>query len=108
MPELIIGALPLLIPIIALSIGLVVIVGGVIVQPLTKALTRLATAQEHPHIDPSGQRVADVEKRMAALERTLEQILEEQHFQRELQLAPASSEASTRAGSRELRPPSQT
>jgi len=104
MPELIIGALPLLIPVLALSIGLVVVVGGVIVQPLTKALVRLADAQSVPRTEPTGQRVTELENRVASLERTLEQVLEEQYFQRELQSGPTPAKKEAQPVSREIGP----
>ena len=75
--------LPLLIPVLALLIGLVIIGGLFVFQPLPKAITILADAQgprlASPESDPR-----QIEQRIASLEGALHALLEEREFERGL------------------------
>lgn len=99
--------LPLLIPILALLIGLVVVGGIVVVQPLIKAITRLADAQltaspGRPELE--GRRIED---RLARLEVAIERLAEAHDFERQLHagetgttVASRNSQTSTDSGRR--------
>jgi hypothetical protein len=77
--------LPLLIPIIAVSIPLVVVAGRFVVQPITTAVLKLAESQSAAkNAAPLEQRLAYTEDRLARLEKALGTILEDQKFTREL------------------------
>lgn len=81
----ILDSLPLLIPIIALMIPLVAVTSYAVVQPIVKAIARLAESQQGKVAGPGpDQRILDLEQRVASLERTLTRVVEEQEFHREL------------------------
>lgn len=92
MQVFLIDTLQLFIPVIALLIALVGATGSLIVKPLVQALARLTEAQPKLHGGASDPSVLDLEQRIISLERTLERVLEEQEFERELQSgrAPAT------------------
>jgi hypothetical protein len=83
----------LIIPMMALSIPIIAVTSRTIVQPLVKALTRLADHQQGRGERTTDQRTLELEKRIASLEGTLERILEEQEFQRELLRGAANGTA---------------
>lgn len=83
----------LIIPMMALAIPLVVVTSRFIVQPVVKALTRLSDQSQGRADRTTDQRALELEQRMSSLERTLERILEEQEFQRELLHGAASGAA---------------
>jgi hypothetical protein len=74
----------LIIPIMALMIPLTVVGSIFIVQPVVKALTRLAEAQNSRPRLAGEQGTTDLEQRLANLERMLQRVLEDQEFQRQL------------------------
>jgi hypothetical protein len=79
--------LPIFIPIIALCIPLVTVVGKYIIQPL--AAQRLPQANDQ-RVQMLEQRLALVEQSMEAMERSMTRIAEVAEFHREL-AAPAPS-----------------
>jgi hypothetical protein len=94
------NVLPLLIPIIAVSIPLVVVAGRFVVQPITSAVLKLAESQAAAkNAAPLEQRLAYTEERLARLEKTLETLVEEQRFTREL-LSSRSKDPALTGGSR--------
>ncbi len=75
----------LLIPIIGVSIPLVIVAGRFIVQPIVSAISRHADARDSSQlVVPLSQRLAAVEERIQRLERTLDRVVEDQEFNREL------------------------
>ena len=77
--------LPLLIPIIGVSIPLVVVIGRFIVQPILKSLDRHAELQATPRDDTQlVRRLEATEERLNQLERSVDRVLEEQEFQNKL------------------------
>ncbi|MGH7467147.1 MAG: hypothetical protein ACRENP_04090 [Longimicrobiales bacterium] len=74
----------LLIPIMALLIPLTVVASIFIVQPVVKALTRLAEVQNSRPKQVTEHGPTDLEQRMAHIERMLQRVLEDQEFQRQL------------------------
>jgi hypothetical protein len=79
------GTLALLIPIIAVSIPLVVVAGRFIVQPIVTAISRNADGRNTGQIvAPLAQRLEAAEDRIQELERSLERVVEEQAFERQL------------------------
>ena len=81
---------PLLIPIIALSIPLVAVLGRVIVQPIVKAVTQLAQIQAGGGHDGAlaEQRAAQLEARLEGIERVLARLADDYEFRKALE-APA-------------------
>ncbi|HKK08172.1 MAG TPA: hypothetical protein VKA44_04745 [Gemmatimonadota bacterium] len=79
------GEIADLIPVIALSIPLVALVGKYIVAPLADALTHRAETRAEV-ADPGARReLEELRDRVDGLERTLGRVAEEQAFQRALQ-----------------------
>lgn len=90
---------PILIPIIALSIPLVAVLGRVIVQPIVKAITQVAELQASAGrsaalADP---RVTELESRLDGIERTLSRIADDFEFRRALE-APVPQSLGTGDG----------
>jgi hypothetical protein len=81
---------PILIPIIALSIPLVAVLGRVIVQPITKAVMHLAEIQAGDRSAPalSETRAAELEARLDRIEQVLGRLADDYEFRQALQ-APA-------------------
>ena len=74
--------LPLLIPIIGVSIPLVVVAGRFIVQPILHALNRRTELElAARNAEPLTRRLEATEERLAQLEKSLHRVLEEQEFQ---------------------------
>jgi hypothetical protein len=81
--------LSLLIPLLALLIPIIALTGHYVIQPLTKALGRLADQQQQLFDPRALQReLAELSERTEAIERTLGRVVEEQAFQRALQEPP--------------------
>lgn len=79
------ATLALMIPIIAVSIPLVVVAGRFIVQPIVTAISRNADGRNTGQIvAPLAQRLEAAEDRIQELERSLERVVEEQAFERQL------------------------
>lgn len=77
--------LPLLIPIIGVSIPLVVVVGRFIVQPILQTLNRRTELQAAARDgEPLSRRLEATEERLTQLEKTLDRVREEQEFQNKL------------------------
>jgi predicted AAA+ superfamily ATPase len=77
--------LPLLIPIIGVSIPLVVVIGRFIVQPILQSLNRHAELQATPRDDTLLlKRLEATEERLHQLEKSVDRVLEEQEFQNKL------------------------
>jgi hypothetical protein len=74
----------LLIPIMALAIPLVVVTSIFLVQPLVRVLTRLAETQSNRAGIGGDARTAELEQRLSQIERTLQRVVEEQDFHRQL------------------------
>jgi hypothetical protein len=81
---------PVLIPIIALSIPLVAVLGRVIVQPITKAVMHLAEIQAGDRSGPAlpDHRAAELEARLDRIEQMLGRLADDYEFRQALQ-APA-------------------
>jgi hypothetical protein len=77
--------LPILIPIVALSIPLAAVVGRTIIQPLVEAITRLAEVQRTAGGGLSQDRLAQLEARLEGIEKSLGRIEEEYEFRRLLE-----------------------
>lgn len=75
-----------LVPMMALAIPLAAVIGHVVVKPIVNAISKLpaAPAARGAVAAPTDGQLQQVEERLAALERTLGRIEEEQDFQREL------------------------
>ena len=77
--------LPLLIPIIGVSIPLVVVAGRFIVQPILQTLNRQAELQNAARdVAPLERRLEATEERIAQLEKSLDRVVEAQEFQNRL------------------------
>lgn len=93
MENVLIHLTKLVIPAMALMIPLIALTSHTIVKPVVKALTRLADHQPERGDRATDQRALELEQRIASLERTLARIVEEQDFQRELLRGAASGTA---------------
>ena len=91
--------LPLLIPLVGVSIPLVIVAGRFIVQPIVDGLARVASAQAGQELEPLEKRLAMTEERLAKMERSLERFAEEQEFQRRLLGRSAGARVAERAHS---------
>ena len=77
--------LGLLIPLLALLIPIIALTGHYVIQPLTKALARLADQQQQLFDPREFQReLAALSERTEAMERMLSRVVDEQEFQRAL------------------------
>jgi hypothetical protein len=80
---------PLLIPLAAVSIPLVVVIGKFLVQPIVQALSKMTEAQESLGRGVAdAQRIARLEDRLESIERSLRPLMEEREFQRQLHRPP--------------------
>jgi hypothetical protein len=79
-----------LIPIIAVSIPLVAVIGRVIVQPIVNALARSNDNQRLASSADSDQRLARMEAQLAMMEQSVARIAEAQDFQAKLLAGPAA------------------
>ena len=90
---------PLLIPIIALSIPLVAVLGRVIVQPIVKAVTHLAQIQATGVGQDAAQierRTAMLEERLEGIEKVLGRLADDYEFRKELEAPrPRALDAAT-------------
>lgn len=84
-----------LVPLAALAIPLTAVIGHVVVKPIVEAISKLSSAQAARAAPPAEAQLLQVEERLAALERTLGRIEEEQEFQRKL-LGSKAEQARTR------------
>jgi hypothetical protein len=83
--------LALLIPIIGVSIPLVIVAGRFIVQPIVQAITQQSQNRENSQVvAPLAQRLAAAEDRIQQLERSLDRVVQEQEFARELRSGRSS------------------
>jgi hypothetical protein len=92
---------PILIPIIALSIPLVAVLGRVIVQPITKAVMHLAEIQAGDRSAPalSEPRAAELEARLDRIEQVLGRLADDYEFRQALEApAPRSIETAKPSG----------
>src|SRR5690606_36928377 len=85
--------LALLIPVLALLIGLVIIAGIFLVQPLVRAISRLAEVRQGGSLEVLPAATARLEERVAMLESTLEKVLEEREFERQLRAGQPATPA---------------
>jgi hypothetical protein len=85
-----------LVPMMALAIPLAAVIGHVVVKPIVNAISKLPAAPAaRGAVAPTDRQLQQVEERLAALERTLGRIEEEQDFQRKL-LGSRADEARAR------------
>ncbi len=96
--------LPFMIPILGLLLGLVVVVGIFIVQPLTKALSQLAQSQRDAPSRVPEQRLEALDARLASLESALERVVAIQEFHGELKRGDEAAKAPASGDSRRRRP----
>ncbi|HET7322380.1 MAG TPA: hypothetical protein VFI96_07805 [Longimicrobiaceae bacterium] len=83
---------PILIPILALSIPLVAVVGRVIIQPIVSAISELARSQQAPQLDDrSAERIARLEAQLQEMDHAMARLVEDYEFRRELQQPRAES-----------------
>lgn len=76
-----------LIPLAAIAVGAIAVVGRVIVQPIVQALIKL---NEQPRVPPANtaaleQRVSALEEQQQQLERSLDRVLQDRDFYLQLQ-----------------------
>lgn len=76
--------LALLIPVLALLAGLIVLAGIFLVQPLVRAISRLADVRQVGSGMQLPAASAHLEERVAQLESALERVLQEREFDRQL------------------------
>ena len=88
MKDFILSLLGLLIPIIALMIPLVAVTAHYIIGPLTQVLAKRLAAQPPAGALPADERIPQLERQVAELQRSLNRVLEEQEFDRRLRIGP--------------------
>ncbi len=87
MHDFILGFMGLLIPIIALLIPLVAVTSHFLVKPLATILSaRLPPADAPAGALPADPRIAELEHQVAELQGSLQRVLEEQAFDRQLRI----------------------
>lgn len=76
-----------LIPLTAIAVGGIAVIGRVIVQPIVQALLKYNEQQRVPPVDVSGleQRLSVLEDQNQRLERSLERVLQDREFYLQLQ-----------------------
>ncbi len=93
------GTVGVFIPIIALGIPLVAVIGRFIVQPVIAAVLKHAEMQKTAvAMEPMAQRLAETEDRLERIERTMQRVIEEQEFQRQLTSGSSETPALTKPG----------
>lgn len=84
--------LPLMVPILGILLGFVILAGIFIVQPVVKALTKLA---ERPGVPGAASdteaELRALSRRMASLEETLSRLADERRFDAELRSGAADA-----------------
>jgi len=76
----------LLIPILALLIPIIAVTSHYLVKPLTDALAARIKQADGAAGALGDDRVPQLERKLAALQSTLDRVLEEQEFQRQLRI----------------------
>ena len=91
--------LVMLIPVIGVSIPLVVVAGRFVVQPIVNAVVKHSEARNAP-VDPAlvGQRMDAIEERLAQIERSMDRLVEEQAFHRQLASGRSGRGTGTESG----------
>lgn len=93
--------LVLLIPVIGVSIPLVVVAGRFIVQPIVHALIKQSESRNTPvDMEPVRQRLGALEDRLEKMERSLDRLVEESEFHRQLSGGRPTGGSMTEPGSR--------
>lgn len=82
--------LGILIPIIALSIPLVAVIGGAIVKPIVKAISE-SNRTDDARVKQLAAQLEVAEERLERMERTLRRVEEAQDFHRQLARPPSDS-----------------
>ena len=88
MENFVLTALRLLIPVLALLIPVLGVIAFFIVPPLTKALAKLPEAQQGGAALQSDPRIAELERRVAELQSSLQRVLEQKELERKLTGGP--------------------
>jgi hypothetical protein len=89
------GAIPgELIPLAAILVGGIAVIGRVIVQPIVQALLKLNEQRQVPPADTSGlaQRLGTLEEQQQRLERSLDRLLQDREFYQQLQAGKPRTE----------------
>lgn len=83
-----------LIPLTAIAVGGIAVIGRVIVQPIVHAVLRYMEQQRLPAPDVSGleQRLSAVEEQQQRIERSLDRVLQDREFYLQLQAGKARTE----------------
>lgn len=102
MLEVLPGIMPFLIPITALLVGGAVIGSIFVVDPIVKALTKLAESNQARLAGQAERDLRQLEERLDRIEGALQRLIEEQRFDREL--LAARSDASTNPAETEAVP----
>lgn len=88
-----------LVPVIAVAIPLVVVLGKFVVEPLSRAIMKAVERDRGgQELAPLSDRLSATEERLERIERSLTRLLEEQEFRRELQSTSSSSPRGSRNG----------
>jgi hypothetical protein len=84
-----------LVPLLALSIPVIVVLGKFVVEPLSRAIMKAVERDRgSQELAPLAERLIATEERLERMERSLTRLLEEQEFRRELQSSQRSSRPS--------------
>jgi len=83
-----------LIPLAAILVGGIAVIGRVIVQPIVQALLKLNEQRQVPPADTSGlaQRLSTLEEQQQRLERSLDRLLQDREFYQQLQAGKPRTE----------------
>ncbi len=92
MHHFVLSFMGLLIPILALLIPLVAVTSHFLVKPVADILAgRLQTPNAPAGALPADPRIAELEHQVAELQVSLERVLQEQEFDRQLRIGPPHS-----------------
>ncbi len=91
MQHFILSFMGLLIPILALLIPLVAVIAHFLVKPIADILAQRLKAQPAGGALPADDRIPALERQIAELQSSLQRVLEEQEFDRQLRIGPPQS-----------------
>ncbi len=91
MQHFILSFMGLLIPILALLIPLVAVIAHLLVKPVTEILAQRLEIQRSAAAPLADERIPQLERQIAELRGSLQRVLEEQEFERQLRIGPPQS-----------------
>ncbi len=91
MDQFILSVMGLSIPIIALLIPLVAVTSKFLVKPVADLVTGRLQAQQPGAALPPDPRIPELERQVAELQSSLQRVLEEQEFDRQLRIGAPQS-----------------